>query len=114
MIQRMYHRVVSKHSAQQLNRPVSQYFIYIHIGRSARSALQRINGELLHVFPGLNIITSLHNGPGNLRRIRIQLQVSQRRRFFHRDQAQDQIRVNHPPAYREILHSPGRMNSIIC
>ena len=103
--------VVAQRLAEELQGPIGEHLVDVHVRRRARPALQGIDDHVLvepardHLFAGgLNGGELRFVGPA-------ELVVRPRRRQLDRAEAMHQAAMHRPPGEREILDRPQRMDA---
>ena len=116
VIHRGNHRVIAGLFAQDLQGPVGQHLVDIHVEACASPALQRIHEDAVAKQTLAHLPACLKDGFGLVRRVRPHTQV-----LVHHGTGQFDIAVrqNHGPmhwlaGHRKILHSSGRVYAMQC
>ena len=100
--------------ADNLQRTVTKDFVHVHVNRRARTALNRVNGELVNKLAVDNFFRRLHKRVADFAVEASRLHVSLSRRFLHFGERFNQIFVEPAPRDCEVLNRPHGLHAVIC
>ena len=113
MIVGIHYRIVSLLPAQDLNSPVGDHFVGVHIKRRAGAALDGVNNKILVKFPFDDLIAGLDNGSGPILVQDADLTVGDGSRLLDIGQTVDDLRVHVKPGDMEILCRPQALYAVV-
>ena len=105
--------IVTLVAAQQLNGPVRDDLIGIHIDGGTRTALNGIYNELLMELTGQDLVAGLYNGIRNVLVQEVYFTVDNGCGLFNISQAVDNFRMHVQPGNMEVFGSPEGLYAII-
>ena len=106
MIIRMNHLILTRLAAHADDRDVGDDFVGIHVHGCAGTALNRINDELIQVFPGDDLVAGSDDDFSLFRSQFLRLHVGDGAGLFQLGHAADEYRVHTFTGNREILLCP--------
>ena len=111
VVVRIDRAVVAQRLAEELQRPIGEHLVDVHVRRRARPALQGVDDHVLVEPAGDHLFAGGLDG-GELRFVGpAELVVRPRRRQLDRAEAVYQAAMHRPPGEREILDRPQRMDA---
>ena len=106
MVVRRYDAIRAARFSQQVQCPVGQDFIHVHIDGSPGTALDRIDGELIHPLSGDDLIGSSDNRCRNLRIQPPGLLIRQRCCLLHFGNRRDELMIQMLSRDLKVIQSP--------
>ena len=100
-------------AAQDLDCPVGNHLVGIHIGGGPGPALDGVHNELPVKLPPYDFITCSHNGIPHALIQHMGRHIGKRRRLLDPGQVPDKLPVERPSRNMEIILCPQRLNPVI-
>ena len=115
MVVRMAVGVFALFVAEQLERPVGDHLVGVHVGRGAGASLHHVHDELFVEAPFAQLFAGAGDGVGDGGIQQPQIAVRGRRPLLHVGQGADQLREEVEPhaADVEIFHGPHGLHAEI-
>ena len=101
--------------SEELQRPVGDHFVGVHVGRGAGAALHHVDHELLPEFPGAQFLAGPDDGAGDRGVEQPQFEVGHGGALLDIGQSPDQLRKEAEPhaADVEVLHGAHGLHAEI-
>ena len=106
--------IIALLAAQDLNGPVGDHFVGIHIGRGARAALDGVDDELVVQLAFDHLVAGLDDGVGDLGIQGAGMLVGNGRCLFDLGQADDQLVMHRVAGDGEIQLAAQGLHAVVC
>jgi hypothetical protein len=115
VLHRMQVLVLPAHMAEELERPVGDHLVRVHVRGGARATLDHVDDELLQQLALADLLARAHDGLGFFIGKKTERIVRERRRLLHAGERANELRVDRDggPRDREILQRPQRVDAVI-
>ena len=105
--------VASLRLTAQFKRTVAEHLVHVHVDRCARTALNRVNGELVDQSACDDLICRLHKHIADLVRQTSRIHIRESRRLLHLREGDDKVGVELLPRDVEVLHRAHRLYTVV-
>ena len=106
-------RIIPLGLAEDLQRPVSNHFVGVHVHRSAGAALDAIDHELILPLAGNDFFRGFYNRSANHRRHPTGPHIGPGRRRFDNSQRDNEIFIDYMASNRKIVQCTRSLNPIV-
>jgi hypothetical protein len=115
VVERMQVLVVAAPVAEDLEGPVAEHFVGVHVGRSAGTALDHVDHEFLVQLALAHLLAGEADGDRAALVDQLELAVGDRRRLLHARQRAHQVRIQRDrhARDREVLQGAQGMDAVV-